>query len=39
MIETGVKDAFPLEQLAMVKWRGGATGDWQAFGAVLNGIR
>ena len=39
VIKTGVKDAFPLEQLRMVKWGGGATGDWEAFGKLLNGIR
>jgi len=38
-VVTGAKDAFPLQQLAMVKWQGGGTGDWQAFGAVLNGIK
>jgi branched-chain amino acid transport system substrate-binding protein len=39
VIKTGAKDAFPLEQLRMVKWGGGATGDWEAFGKLLNGIR
>ena len=39
VIKTGRKDAFPLEQLQMVKWGGGATGDWEAFGKILNGIR
>jgi branched-chain amino acid transport system substrate-binding protein len=39
VIKTGVKDAFPLEQLRMLKWGGGATGDWEAFGKILNGIR
>ena len=39
VIKTGVKDAFPLEQLRMVKWGGGATGDFEGFGPVLNGIR
>src|SRR4051794_1854084 len=39
VIKTGRKDAFPLEQLRMVKWGGGATGDWEAFGRLLNGIR
>ena len=31
------KDNFPLEQLSMIKWGGGATGDWQPFGRLLNG--
>jgi branched-chain amino acid transport system substrate-binding protein len=39
VIKTGVKDAFPLEQLRMIKWGGGATGDFEAFGKILNGIR
>lgn len=38
---TGKKrDAFPLEQLQMIKWAGsGATADWNPFGRILNGIR
>jgi branched-chain amino acid transport system substrate-binding protein len=39
IIKTGVKDAFPLEQLRMIKWGGGSTGDWESFGKILNGIR
>jgi branched-chain amino acid transport system substrate-binding protein len=39
VIKTGAKDAFPLEQLQMVKWGGGTTGDWETFGRILNGIR
>jgi branched-chain amino acid transport system substrate-binding protein len=39
VLKTGVKDAFPLEQLRMLKWGGGATGDWESFGKILNGIR
>jgi branched-chain amino acid transport system substrate-binding protein len=39
VVKTGRKDAFPLEQLQMIKWGGGATGDWEAFGRILNGIR
>jgi hypothetical protein len=39
VIKTGRKDAFPLEQLQMVKWGGGATGDWETFGRILNGVR
>src|SRR5919198_1596663 len=33
------KDNFPIEQEIMIKWQGGATGDWQPFGKLLNGIR
>jgi branched-chain amino acid transport system substrate-binding protein len=39
VIKTGRKDAFPLEQLQMIKWGGGATGDWENFGRVINGVR
>src|SRR3954469_16222986 len=39
VVKTGRKDAFPLEQLRMVKWGGGAAGDWEGFGKILNGIR
>jgi hypothetical protein len=33
------RDNFPIEQEIMIKWQGGGTGDWQAFGPLLNGIR
>jgi branched-chain amino acid transport system substrate-binding protein len=33
------KDNFPLEQLTLMKWQGGATGDWAPFGKLLSGIR
>ena len=32
-------DNFPIEQEQFIKWQGGATGDWQPFGKLLNGIR
>lgn len=35
-IKTTATDAFPLEQLAMIKWSGGATGDWHPIGNLLN---
>src|SRR3954462_11528127 len=34
-----VHDNFPIEQEIMTKWSGGASGDWQPFGKLLNGIR
>jgi branched-chain amino acid transport system substrate-binding protein len=34
-----VHDNFPIEQDIMMKWTGGATGDWQPFGKLLSGIR
>jgi branched-chain amino acid transport system substrate-binding protein len=33
------KDNFPIEQEIMIKWQGGASGDWQPFGRLLSGIR
>jgi branched-chain amino acid transport system substrate-binding protein len=32
-------DNFPIESEAMIKWQGGAAGDWQPFGDLLTGIR
>jgi len=33
------KDNFPIEQEIVIKWQGGATGDWQPVGKLLSGIR
>ena len=33
------RDNFPLEQLVMIKWSGGASGDWHTFGSVVGGVR
>jgi branched-chain amino acid transport system substrate-binding protein len=33
------RDNFPLEQLIMTKWAGGATGDFQTVGGIVSGIR
>jgi branched-chain amino acid transport system substrate-binding protein len=38
-LQTSAKDNFPIEQERMMKWQGGATGDWQAFGKLLSGVR
>jgi branched-chain amino acid transport system substrate-binding protein len=38
-IQTSAKDNFPIEQLRMTKWVGGGTGDWQAFGKLLDKVR
>jgi branched-chain amino acid transport system substrate-binding protein len=38
-IQTSAKDNFPIEQERMIKWAGGATGDWQPFGKLLSGVR
>jgi branched-chain amino acid transport system substrate-binding protein len=34
-IQTTAKDGFPIEQLIMMKWTGGAGGNWQPFGKLL----
>ncbi|HET7572403.1 MAG TPA: ABC transporter substrate-binding protein [Gaiellaceae bacterium] len=33
-IKTSAKDNFPIEQLVMIRWSGGATGDWHPFGKL-----
>jgi ABC-type branched-subunit amino acid transport system substrate-binding protein len=38
-IQTSAKDNFPIEQEIMMKWKGGASGDWQFFGKLLNNVR
>jgi len=38
-LQTSAKDNFPIEQEIMIKWAGGATGDWQPFGKLLDHIR
>ena len=38
-LQTSAKDNFPIEQEIMIKWAGGATGDWQSFGKLLDHIR
>ncbi|MBV8258733.1 MAG: ABC transporter substrate-binding protein [Actinobacteria bacterium] len=35
-LKTSATDGFPIEQLQLVKWSGGATGNWQAVGSVQN---
>jgi hypothetical protein len=37
--KAGTRDNFPIDQEIFVKWQGGNTGDWQAFGNLLSGIR
>jgi branched-chain amino acid transport system substrate-binding protein len=39
VIKTGPKDNFPIEQLRLAKWAGGASGDFQSFGKLLSGVR
>jgi branched-chain amino acid transport system substrate-binding protein len=38
-IQTSKKRTFPMEQLQMIKWSGGATGDWHAFGKLVSGVK
>jgi branched-chain amino acid transport system substrate-binding protein len=35
-VQTSTLRTFPMEQLQLMKWAGGASGDWQTFGKVLN---
>ena len=38
-LNTSAKDNFPTEQEILVKWAGGGTGDWAAFGKLYEGVR
>jgi branched-chain amino acid transport system substrate-binding protein len=38
-LKTGKKDNFPLEQVQLIRWGGGATGNWNPFGKVYGGVR
>jgi branched-chain amino acid transport system substrate-binding protein len=38
-LQTSAKDNFPIEQEIMIKWAGGASGDWTPFGKLLGNIR
>jgi len=38
-LQTSAKDNFPIEQDIMMKWSGGATGDWHTFGKLVGKIR
>jgi len=37
--KAGHRDNFPIEQEILVKWQGGATGDFQPIGKLLSGVR
>jgi branched-chain amino acid transport system substrate-binding protein len=37
-VKTSRKRAFPMEQLILEKWTGGAAGDWQTFGKIYGGL-
>ena len=38
-LQTSAKDNFPIEQEIMIKWAGGASGDWAPFGKLLDNVR
>jgi hypothetical protein len=38
-LQTSAKDNFPIEQEIMIKWAGGATGDWAPFGSLIAKVR
>lgn len=37
-VKTSKKRTFPMEQLKLIKWSGGAGGDWHSFGKLFTGI-
>jgi len=37
-IKTSKKRGFPMEQLKLMRWSGGAGGDWHAFGKIYGGL-
>jgi branched-chain amino acid transport system substrate-binding protein len=38
-MNTSATDNFPIEQEILIKWAGGAGGDWVSFGSLYNGVR
>jgi branched-chain amino acid transport system substrate-binding protein len=38
-LNTSAKDNFPIEQEILIKWSGGASGDWTPFGTLFSGVR
>ncbi|HEY3462974.1 MAG TPA: ABC transporter substrate-binding protein [Gaiellaceae bacterium] len=37
-IKTSKKRGFPMEQLKLMRWSGGGSGDWHAFGKIYSGL-
>ena len=37
-VQTSKKRTFPMEQLKLIRWSGGAGGDWHAFGKIYSGV-
>ena len=38
-LQTSATDNFPIEQETLIKWQGGATGDWAPFGMLNDHVR
>jgi branched-chain amino acid transport system substrate-binding protein len=38
IVKTSKKRGFPMEQLKLIKWSGGSSGDWHAFGKIYGGL-
>ena len=38
-LQTSATDNFPIEQETLIKWQGGATGDWAPFGKLYDHVR
>jgi len=38
-LQTSARDNFPVEQEILIKWGGGAGGDWAPFGSLYSGVR
>ncbi len=38
-VKTSKTRTFPMEQLKLIQWSGGKTGDWHSFGKLYTGIR
>ena len=38
-LQTTAKDNFPIEQEILIKWSGGASGDWHPFGKLYSKVR
>jgi hypothetical protein len=38
-VQTSNKRTFPMEQLKIIKWSGGGTGDWHASGKIFSNLK
>ena len=38
-LQTSATDNFPIEQEILIRWQGGARGDWQPFGTLYDHLR